>query len=67
MTRTVLLSVRPYCPVNVSGQVVAGDYAAKLVNAGKIARVDEANREEGARQGERKKRADGANIGQLIT
>jgi len=67
MTQTVSSSVHTYCPVNVSGQVVAGDYAAKLVNAGKIARIDEASREAGARQGERKKRADGANIGQLIT
>lgn len=63
----VLSSVCPYCPVNVSGQAVTGVHAAELVNAGKIARIDEASGGEGARQGERKERADGANIGQLIT
>lgn len=63
----VLSSVRPYCPVNASGQAVTGDHAAELVNTGKIARIDEASEGEGVRQGERKERADGANIGQLIT
>lgn len=29
-------------PVKASGQAVAGDHAAELANAGKIARIDEA-------------------------
>ena len=36
MTLAILSFVRLYCPVNASGQAVAGDHAAKLVNAGKI-------------------------------
>lgn len=43
MTRAISLSVRPCCPVNAFGQAVAGVHAAELVNAGKIARIDEAS------------------------
>lgn len=70
------IATRPCCPVNASGQAVAGDHAAALVNAGE----DRADRPSGGRrtQGGRqrqtvkggeggKERADGANIGQLIT
>lgn len=35
---SVLIRTRPYCPVNVSGQAVAGDHATVLVNTEKIAR-----------------------------
>lgn len=48
----VLSSVRPYCPVNASGQEVTGDHAAELVNAGKITRIDEARGGSAARREE---------------
>lgn len=57
------IRVRIRRPVKASGQAVAGDHAAALVSAGKIARADEACE----RRGVWKERADGANIGQLIT